>query len=112
VLYMSQEGRGIGLINKLKAYHLQEMGRDTIEANIELGFQADERDYGIGAQILRDLGAHNIRLISNNPQKKAGLAGYGIKILENIPLRISPNHHNIHYLRTKMEKMGHNLELD
>lgn len=112
VLYMSQEGRGIGLINKLKAYHLQELGRDTIEANIELGFKADERDYGIGAQILRDLGAHKIRLISNNPRKKAGLAGYGIQIIENIPIRIQPTLHNIRYLRTKMEKMGHNLELD
>jgi 3,4-dihydroxy 2-butanone 4-phosphate synthase/GTP cyclohydrolase II len=112
VLYMSQEGRGIGLINKIRAYHLQELGRDTIEANLELGFQEDERDYGVGAQILRDLGAHKIRLLSNNPKKKAGLAGYGIEIIENIPLQIQPNLHNIKYLRTKKEKMGHNLELE
>jgi 3,4-dihydroxy 2-butanone 4-phosphate synthase/GTP cyclohydrolase II len=112
ILYMNQEGRGIGLINKLKAYHLQDLGRDTIEANIELGFKADERDYGIGAQILRDLGATKIHLISNNPKKKAGLSGYGIEILDNIPLRIKPNKHNIKYLTTKKEKMGHNLELD
>jgi 3,4-dihydroxy 2-butanone 4-phosphate synthase/GTP cyclohydrolase II len=110
VLYMNQEGRGIGLLNKLKAYHLQELGRDTIEANIELGFKADERDYGIGAQILRDLGAHKIRLISNNPTKKAGLMGYGIEILENIPLNIEPNVHNFKYLKTKKEKMGHTLD--
>ncbi len=111
VLYMNQEGRGIGLLNKLKAYHLQEMGRDTIEANVELGFKPDERDYGIGAQILRNLGAHKIRLISNNPTKKAGLMGYGIEILENIPLHILPNEHNVNYLRTKQEKMGHTLDL-
>ena len=108
---MNQEGRGIGLLNKLKAYHLQEMGRDTIEANVELGFKPDERDYGIGAQILRNLGAHKIRLISNNPTKKAGLMGYGIEILENIPLHILPNEHNVNYLRTKQEKMGHTLDL-
>lgn len=112
VLYMNQEGRGIGLINKLKAYHLQELGRDTIEANIELGFKPDERDYGIGAQILRDLGATKIRLISNNPKKKAGLMGYGIEILENVHLDSKINKHNIRYLKTKKEKMGHNLELD
>jgi len=109
VLYMNQEGRGIGLLNKLKAYHLQEMGRDTIEANVELGFKPDERDYGIGAQILRDLGATKIRLISNNPTKKAGLMGYGIEIIENIPLHITPNPFNAEYLRTKKVKMGHDL---
>ncbi len=112
IIYMNQEGRGIGLVNKLKAYHLQDMGLDTIEANVELGFKADERDYGIGAQILRDLGATKIRLISNNPTKKAGLSGYGIEIVDNLPLRIKPNKHNIKYLLTKKEKMGHDLELD
>ncbi|MCX6272045.1 MAG: bifunctional 3,4-dihydroxy-2-butanone-4-phosphate synthase/GTP cyclohydrolase II [Bacteroidetes bacterium] len=112
IIYMNQEGRGIGLVNKLKAYHLQDLGRDTIEANVELGFKPDERDYGIGAQILRDLGAAKIHLISNNPTKKAGLSGYGIEILDNIPLKIKPNKHNIKYLTTKKEKMGHDLELD
>jgi 3,4-dihydroxy 2-butanone 4-phosphate synthase / GTP cyclohydrolase II len=111
VVYMNQEGRGIGLINKLKAYHLQETGFDTVDANIKLGFKADERDYGIGAQILRDLGLSRIRLISNNPGKKVGLEGYGISIEEIIPLRIKPNEHNIKYLETKQFKMGHNLEL-
>ncbi|NVO02762.1 MAG: bifunctional 3,4-dihydroxy-2-butanone-4-phosphate synthase/GTP cyclohydrolase II, partial [Bacteroidetes bacterium] len=107
VLYMNQEGRGIGLLNKLKAYHLQELGRDTVEANIELGFKADERDYGIGAQILRDLGATNIKLITNNPTKRAGLTGYGLHIIENIPIIIEPNTHNKTYLTTKQNKMGH-----
>lgn len=111
ILYMNQEGRGIGLLNKLRAYHLQEKGRDTIEANIELGFKPDERDYGIGAQILRELGAHKIKLISNNPTKRAGLAGYGIEIVETIPLVIKPSHYNEFYLRTKEEKMGHILHL-
>ncbi len=111
VMYMNQEGRGIGLINKLKAYHLQEQGRDTIEANIELGFQPDERDYGIGAQILFDLKATNIKLITNNPTKKIGLAGYSIKIADIIPIIIEPNKHNFDYLYTKQEGMGHNLHL-
>lgn len=111
ILYMNQEGRGIGLLNKLKAYHLQENGRDTIEANVELGFKPDERDYGIGAQILRELGAQKVRLISNNPTKRAGLAGYGIEIVETIPLIIKPGRHNEFYLRTKEEKMGHILHL-
>lgn len=111
VLYMNQEGRGIGLINKLKAYHLQENGFDTVEANIKLGFKADERDYGIGAQILRDLGLSRIRLISNNPGKKVGLEGYGIFIEEIIPLIIPPNEFNEKYLTTKQMKMGHNLDL-
>ncbi len=111
VVYMNQEGRGIGLLNKLKAYHLQEMGKDTVEANEELGFKSDERDYGIGAQILRDLNAHKIRLISNNPVKKAGLTGYGIQIVENIPLIIEPNQFNFDYLKTKQEKMGHLLHI-
>ncbi|MBO4402346.1 MAG: bifunctional 3,4-dihydroxy-2-butanone-4-phosphate synthase/GTP cyclohydrolase II [Bacteroidales bacterium] len=112
ILYMSQEGRGIGLINKLKAYHLQELGRDTVEANLELGFRADERDYGIGAQILRDLNATTIRLITNNPTKKIGLAGHGIRIEEIVPIIIQPNKYNARYLRTKQDKMGHKLDLE
>lgn len=112
VLYMNQEGRGIGLVNKLKAYHLQENGRDTVEANIELGFKADERDYGIGAQILRDLKACKIKLISNNPTKKVGLQGYGITIVETVPIIIPPSSENYNYLVTKQEKMGHALHLD
>jgi len=109
VLYMNQEGRGIGLLNKLKAYHLQEQGLDTVEANIELGFKADERDYGIGAQILRDLGAHKIRLITNNPHKKTGLSGYKIEITENIPLIVPTTEHCKTYIDTKKNKMGHTL---
>ena len=107
VLYMNQEGRGIGLLNKLKAYHLQEQGLDTVEANIELGFKADERDYGIGAQILRDLGASKIKLISNNPGKKTGLIGYGIEITENVPIIVSTSPHCRTYLETKKNKLGH-----
>ncbi|MEI6766091.1 MAG: bifunctional 3,4-dihydroxy-2-butanone-4-phosphate synthase/GTP cyclohydrolase II [Bacteroidota bacterium] len=110
VLYMFQEGRGIGLSNKLKTYHLQEMGRDTVEANLELGFKADERDYGIGAQMLSDLNATRIRLITNNPKKKAGLSGYGIEIVENVSLIIPPNQYNEKYLKTKQQKMGHKLD--
>ncbi|HNW99305.1 MAG TPA: bifunctional 3,4-dihydroxy-2-butanone-4-phosphate synthase/GTP cyclohydrolase II [Bacteroidales bacterium] len=109
IIYMHQEGRGIGLLNKLKAYHLQEKGKDTVEANIALGFKADERDYGIGAQILRDLKIKKLRLITNNPTKRAGLTGYGIKIVENIPIIIKPNKHNKKYLETKKKKMGHKL---
>ncbi|MDP4266419.1 MAG: bifunctional 3,4-dihydroxy-2-butanone-4-phosphate synthase/GTP cyclohydrolase II [Bacteroidota bacterium] len=112
IVYMSQEGRGIGLVNKLKAYHLQDQGMDTVEANIKLGFKPDERDYGIGAQILKDLGANKIRLISNNPIKKTGLAGYGIEIIENVPIIVEPNVYNKRYLKTKQEKMGHKLNLD
>ena len=111
VIYMSQEGRGIGLVIKLKAYHLQELGRDTVEANLELGFRADERDYGIGAQILRDQNATKIRLITNNPTKRAGLLGHGIEIVETVPIIIEPNENNLIYLKTKQEKMGHNLHL-
>ncbi len=109
VLYMFQEGRGIGLINKLKAYKLQEQGRDTVEANIDLGFQPDERDYGVGAQILRDLGIRKIRLLSNNPKKRAALLGYGLEIVETIPLEIISNIHNEQYLKTKRDKLGHNF---
>jgi 3,4-dihydroxy 2-butanone 4-phosphate synthase/GTP cyclohydrolase II len=104
---MFQEGRGIGLINKLKAYKLQEQGRDTVEANLELGFAMDERDYGVGAQILRDLGVHKIRLISNNPKKRAGLMGYGLEIVDSIGIEIPANPHNKKYLETKRDKMGH-----
>ncbi|MHA8065522.1 bifunctional 3,4-dihydroxy-2-butanone-4-phosphate synthase/GTP cyclohydrolase II [Aquirufa sp. ROCK2-A2] len=109
ILYMFQEGRGIGLLNKLKAYKLQEMGRDTVEANLELGFAMDERDYGVGAQILRDLGVHKIRLISNNPKKRAGLLGYGLEIIESVPIEIESNPHNENYLKTKRDKMGHTI---
>lgn len=111
ILYMNQEGRGIGLFNKIKAYKLQEEGLDTIQANIELGFNADERDYGVGANILRELGLGNIRLLTNNPVKRAGLEGYGLKIVENVRLEVSPNPHNEFYLQTKKSKMGHFLEL-
>lgn len=107
VLYMNQEGRGIGLINKLKAYKLQEEGMDTVEANLHLGFKMDERDYGVGAQILRDLGITKLRLITNNPKKRAGLLGYGLEIVENVPIEVMPNEHNQLYLTTKRDKMGH-----
>jgi 3,4-dihydroxy 2-butanone 4-phosphate synthase/GTP cyclohydrolase II len=109
IVYMNQEGRGIGLLNKLKAYKLQENGRDTVEANLELGFKMDERDYGIGAQILRDLGIHKIKLMTNNPKKRAGLIGYGLEIVDNIPIIVTPNPHNEKYLQTKKEKMGHSF---
>jgi 3,4-dihydroxy 2-butanone 4-phosphate synthase / GTP cyclohydrolase II len=109
VLYMNQEGRGIGLLNKLKAYKLQEQGRDTVEANLELGFKPDQRDYGVGAQILRDLNISKIRLISNNPKKRAGLMGYGIEIVNCVPIEIEANKHNEVYLKTKRDKMGHNI---
>lgn len=112
VLYMNQEGRGIGLLNKLKAYHLQELGFDTIEANLKLGFKDDERDYGIGAQILRDLGVKKLKLITNNPKKRIGLTGYGLQIVENIPIIIKPNQYNLAYLKTKQDKMGHTLKID
>ncbi|HEY8958925.1 bifunctional 3,4-dihydroxy-2-butanone-4-phosphate synthase/GTP cyclohydrolase II [Chitinophaga sp.] len=109
ILYMNQEGRGIGLMNKLKAYKLQEEGMDTVEANLELGFKMDERDYGVGAQILRHLGICKLRLITNNPRKRAGLLGYGLEVVENVPIEIHPNPHNENYLRTKRDKLGHEI---
>jgi 3,4-dihydroxy 2-butanone 4-phosphate synthase/GTP cyclohydrolase II len=112
IVYMNQEGRGIGLLNKLKAYKLQEEGRDTVEANEELGFKPDERDYGVGAQIIRDLGITKIRLMSNNPKKRAGLIGYGLEIVDNIAIEIESNEHNRLYLQTKRDKLGHSLKLD
>ena len=112
ILYMSQEGRGIGLLNKLKAYRLQEEGMDTVEANLHLGFQMDQRDYGVGAQILRYLGITKLRLISNNPKKRVGLIGYGLEIVDNVPIQIHPNPHNEKYLQTKRDKLGHDLLSD
>jgi len=109
VLYMNQEGRGIGLLNKLKAYKLQEQGMDTVEANLELGFDMDGRDYGVGAQILRHLGVSKMKLMSNNPKKRAGLLGYGLEVVENIPIEIASNPHNEKYLQTKKDKMGHEI---
>ena len=111
VLYMQQEGRGIGLINKLKAYALQEEGLDTVEANLQLGFDMDARDYGVGAQILHDLGVRKMRLLTNNPKKRTGLIGYGLEIVENLPIEITANKHNAHYLLTKKLKLGHELKL-
>lgn len=109
VLYMKQEGRGIGLLNKLKAYKLQEEGLDTVEANLQLGFDMDNRDYGIGAQILHDLGVAKMRLITNNPQKRVGLMGYGLEIVENVAIETIPNKHNEKYLKTKRDKLGHTI---
>lgn len=109
IVYMNQEGRGIGLLNKLKAYKLQEEGLDTVEANEKLGFQGDHRDYGVGAQILHDLGVEKIKLITNNPTKRVGLMGYGLEIVENIPIEVDPNEHNKKYLETKRDKMGHSI---
>jgi 3,4-dihydroxy 2-butanone 4-phosphate synthase/GTP cyclohydrolase II len=109
LIYMHQEGRGIGLTNKIKAYALQDQGRDTVEANLELGFKEDLRDYGIGAQILRDLRVQKISLLTNNPRKIAGLEGYGIQVVQRVPLEVLPRETNIHYLRTKQKKLGHML---
>jgi 3,4-dihydroxy 2-butanone 4-phosphate synthase/GTP cyclohydrolase II len=111
IVYMHQEGRGIGLVNKVKAYELQELGKDTVEANLELGFKEDLRDYGIGAQILVDLGVKRIRLLTNNPKKVVGLEGYGMTIVERIPIEMQPNKANVRYLKTKKEKMGHLLKI-
>lgn len=111
VLYLNQEGRGIGLVNKLHAYHLQEQGMDTVDANVALGFKPDERDYGIGAQILRDMNATNLRLMTNNPLKRVGLEGFGISIKETVPIVVEPNDYNHNYLLTKKERMGHDLPI-
>lgn len=110
IVYMNQEGRGIGLMNKIKAYKLQEEGLDTVDANVELGFEADERDYGVGAQILRELGVTKMKLMTNNPIKRIGLEGYGLKIVDNVPIEIQPNPYNEFYMHTKKQRMGHNLE--
>ncbi len=112
IVYMQQEGRGIGLLNKLKAYKLQEQGADTVEANLMLGFDMDSRDYGVGAQILHDLGVRKMRLLTNNPKKRTGLVGYGLEIVENLPIEIKANAHNRDYLLTKKRKMGHHLGLE
>lgn len=111
IVYMNQEGRGIGLMNKIRAYKLQEQGDDTVEANVHLGFQPDERNYGVGAQILQQMGARKLRLMTNNPVKRIGLESFGIEIVENIPIEIAPNPYNLRYMRTKKEKMHHNLNL-
>ena len=110
VVYMNQEGRGIGLMNKIKAYKLQEEGMDTVDANLHLGFNADERDYGVGAQILREIGVSKIRLMTNNPKKRIGLEAYGLSIVENVPIEIMPNKYNAFYMQTKKERMGHKLK--
>ncbi|HRZ98104.1 MAG TPA: GTP cyclohydrolase II, partial [Paludibacter sp.] len=112
IVYMNQEGRGIGLMNKMKAYKLQEEGLDTVDANLHLGFNADERDYGVGAQILRELGVKKIKLMTNNPVKRIGLEAYGLTIVENVPLIIEPNPHNEFYMQTKKLRMGHNLKYE
>jgi 3,4-dihydroxy 2-butanone 4-phosphate synthase/GTP cyclohydrolase II len=110
IVYMQQEGRGIGLLNKIAAYKLQDEGLDTIEANLHLGFKADERDYGVGAQILRNLGVTKMKLLTNNPVKRVGLEAYGLHIEEVIPLEVEPNEYNQRYLKTKRDRMGHTLE--
>jgi 3,4-dihydroxy 2-butanone 4-phosphate synthase/GTP cyclohydrolase II len=110
IVYLNQEGRGIGLMGKIRAYKLQDEGLDTVDANIHLGYQADERDYGVGAQILRDLGVTKMKLMTNNPVKRVALEGYGLEIVENIPLEITPNPYNLFYMKTKKERMGHILK--
>ena len=110
VLYMNQEGRGIGLMAKIAAYKLQEQGYDTVDANLHLGFKADERDYGVGASILRELGVAKMRLMTNNPVKRIGLEAYGLEIVENVPIEIDPNPYNLSYMKTKKERMGHTLK--
>ncbi len=112
IVYLRQEGRGIGLVNKIKAYHLQDHGFDTVEANVKLGFPPDMRDFGIGAQILRDLGVKKMRLMTNNPKKLVGLEGYGLEIVERVPIITGVCEYNIGYLRTKKEKMGHLIDLE
>ena len=109
VVYLSQEGRGIGLMDKIKAYKLQEQGMDTVEANLHLGHKADERDYGVGAQILHHLGIRNMRLMTNNPTKRIGLSGYGLEIVENVPIEVAPNDYDRFYMSTKKHRMGHDL---
>jgi 3,4-dihydroxy 2-butanone 4-phosphate synthase/GTP cyclohydrolase II len=111
VVYIMQEGRGIGLFNKIKAYKLQEDGKDTVEANEELGFAPDERDYGVGAQILRNLGIKKMRLMTNNPVKRVGLEAYGLEIVENVPVEVKTNQYNKFYMETKRDKMGHSLHI-
>ena len=111
VVYMQQEGRGIGLMNKIAAYKLQEEGYDTVDANTHLGFKPDERDYGCGAQMLRQLGVHKMRLLTNNPVKRVGLEAYGLEIVENVPIEVVPNKYNERYLKTKRDRMGHTLHL-
>ena len=110
VVYMNQEGRGIGLMNKMKAYKLQEEGLDTVDANLHLGFKADERDYGVGAQILRQVGVTKIKLMSNNPVKRIGLEAYGLSIVENVAIEVAPNKYNQFYMETKKTRMGHDLK--
>lgn len=110
ILYLNQEGRGIGLMDKIKAYKLQEEGLDTVDANLHLGHKADERDYGVGAQILNRIGVGKMRLLTNNPVKRIGLEGYGLSVVENVPIEIEPNDYNRRYMQTKKERMGHNLD--